>query len=107
MADKRKEMKIRAWADNGAATVKAIVFHQMETGLRKDKATGKKIPAHFIEELTCEHNGKTVLTCLWGPGVSKNPFLSFRLKNAKQGDKLKLSWVDNKGEKDVAEAEIK
>ena len=104
---KRKKMKIRAWAENGSATVKAIVFHQMETGLRKDKATGKKIPAHFIEELKCEHNGKTVLTCLWGPGVSKNPFLSFRIQNAKKGDTLKLSWVDNKGEKDAAEAQIK
>jgi len=107
MAKKRKKMKIRAWADGGSATVKAIVFHKMETGLRKDKATGKKIPPHFIEELACLHNGKTVLTCLWGPGVSKNPFLSFRLKNAKKGDKLKLSWVDNLGEKDVAEAVIK
>ncbi|VAW94348.1 Sulfur oxidation protein SoxZ [hydrothermal vent metagenome] len=103
----KKKMKIRAWADKGAATVKAIVFHPMETGLRKDKATGKKIPAHFIEELSVEHNGKKVLTCIWGPAVSKNPFLSFRLKNAKKGDTLKLSWVDNKGDKDVAEAKIK
>lgn len=102
----KKKMKIRAWADDGKATVKAIVFHEMETGLRKDKATGEKIPAHFIEELNCEHNGKTVLTCLWGPGVSKNPFLSFRIKNAKKGDTLKLSWVDNKGEKDTEEATI-
>ncbi len=103
----KKKMKIRAWADKGSATVKAIVFHPMETGLRKDKATGKKIPPHFIEELAVKHNGKQVLTCLWGPGVSKNPFLSFRLKNAKKGDTLQLSWVDNKGEKDVAEAKIK
>jgi sulfur-oxidizing protein SoxZ len=101
-----KEMKIRAWAEGDKATVKAIVFHDMETGLRKDKATGEKIPAHYIEELTCEHNGKVILTCLWGPGVSKNPFLSFGIKNAKKGDKLKLSWVDNKGGKEVAEAEI-
>jgi len=103
----KKKMKIRAWADNGNATVKAIVFHPMETGLRKDKATGKKIPPHYIEELYVEHNGKKVLTCLWGPGVSKNPFLSFRLKNAKKGDTLKLSWLDNKGGKDVAEAQVK
>ena len=102
----KKKMKIRAWEEGGKATVKAIIFHDMETGMRKDKATGEKIPAHFIEELTCEHNGKTVMTCLWGPGVSKNPFLSFRIKNAKKGDTLKLSWVDNKGEKDSAEASI-
>lgn len=102
-----KKMKIRAWADKGGATVKAIVFHPMDTGMRKEKATGKAIPAHYITELKCEHNGKHVLTCQWGPGVSKNPFLSFRLKNAKAGDNLKLSWVDNKGESDTAEAAIK
>ncbi len=102
----KKKMKIRAWIEDGKATVKAIVFHDMETGMRKDKATGEKIPAHFIEELTCEHNGKSIMTCLWGPGVSKNPFLSFRIKNAKQGDTLKLSWVDNKGEKDSEEVAI-
>ncbi|MDH5407413.1 MAG: thiosulfate oxidation carrier complex protein SoxZ [Gammaproteobacteria bacterium] len=93
-----KKIKIRAWTDKGKATVKAILFHPMETGLRKNKATGKIIPAHFITEVKCEHNGKTVLTCLWGPGVSKNPFLSFRFKNAKAGDSLKISWKDNKGE---------
>lgn len=102
----QKKMKIRAWTEGESATVKAIIFHPMETGLRKDKATGQPIPAHYITELKCELNGKTILTCLWGPGVSKNPFLSFRMKNAKAGDKLKLSWVDNKGETEVAEETI-
>ena len=93
----QKKIKIRAWTDKGSATVKAILFHPMETGLRKNKATGKAIPAHYITEVKCEHNGKTVLTCLWGPGVSKNPFLSFRFKDAKKGDSLKISWTDNTG----------
>jgi sulfur-oxidizing protein SoxZ len=103
----KKKMKIRAWADGGSATVKAIVFHPMETGLRKDKASGNKIPAHYITELKCDHNGKHVMTCQWGPGVSKNPFLSFRLKSAKKGDTLKISWVDNQGDADTAEVQIK
>jgi len=102
----QKKMKIRAWVTNNHATVKAIIFHPMETGLRKDKATGKTIPAHYITEVTCTHNGKSVLTCLWGPRVSKNPFISFRFKNAKQGDTLKISWVDNQGESDALEAKI-
>ena len=93
----KKKMKIRAWVDGGKATVKAIIFHPMETGLRKDKATGKVIPGQYITEVKCEHNGKSVLTCLWGPGVSKNPFVSFRFSGAKTGDKLKISWVDNTG----------
>lgn len=104
----KKHMKIRAWSEKGnIATVKAIIFHPMETGLRKDKATGKPIPAHYITELNCELNGKTILTCLWGPTVSKNPFISFRVKNAKAGDTIKMSWVDNKGEKDTGEEKVK
>ena len=103
----KKKMKIRAWVDGSKASVKAILFHPMETGLRKDKASGKKIPPHYITEVTCEHNGNNVLTCLWGPGVSKNPFLSFRFNNAKAGDKLKISWVDNTGASDNTEAVLK
>ena len=102
----KKKLKIRAWIDGGKTTVKAIIFHPMETGLRKDKASGKPIPAKFVTEVKCEHNGKEVLTCLWGPGVSKNPFLSFRFQGAKKGDVLKISWVDNTGDTGVGEAKI-
>ncbi len=93
----KNRMKIRAWMTDGKTTVKAIIFHPMETGMRKDKKTGQKIPAHYITEVTCEHNGRTVLRCLWGPGVSKNPFVSFRFSGAKAGDSLAISWIDNQG----------
>jgi len=48
-----------------------------------------------------------VLTAHWGAAVSKNPYLSFKFKGAKSGDKLKISWVDNKGGSDSIEATIK
>ena len=99
-------IKIRAKADGDVTTVKALISHPMETGLVKDKKTGQLIPAHFIQEVTCEHNGKNVLTALWGPAISKNPYLSFRFKGAKAGDTLKLSWVDNKGESDSTETKV-
>ncbi|MFO7603082.1 MAG: thiosulfate oxidation carrier complex protein SoxZ [Gammaproteobacteria bacterium] len=102
----KKQMKIRAWTSGSTANVKAIIFHPMETGLRKDKASGKVIPAQYIKEVECTHNGKSVLTCLWGPGVSKNPFLSFNFKNAKAGDTLEIKWVDNLGDTDTAQAKI-
>lgn len=102
----KQEMKIRAWVEGDTTTVKAIIFHPMETGQRKDKTTGQLVPAHFIQEVHCEHNGKNVLTCLWGTAVSKNPFLSFRFKGAKQGDTLKISWKDNKGQSDVGQTTI-
>jgi len=99
-------IKIRAKVDGGVTTVKALISHPMDTGLVKDKKTGKLIPAHFIQEVTCEHNGKNVLTALWGAAISKNPYLSFKFKGAKAGDSLKLSWVDNKGESDSTETKI-
>lgn len=102
-----RKLKIRAWSGkDNTATVKSIIFHPMETGQRKDKATGKLIPAHYITELKCDLNGKTILTCLWGPTVSKNPFISFRVKNAKAGDTVKLSWVDNRGMSGSGQAKI-
>ncbi|MFZ0468027.1 MAG: thiosulfate oxidation carrier complex protein SoxZ [Thiogranum sp.] len=99
-------IKIRAKLSDGVTTVKALIQHPMETGQRKDKKTGKLIPAHFIQEVTCEHNGNNVMTALWGPAVSKNPYLSFKFKGAKVGDSLKLSWVDNKGENDSTETQV-
>jgi sulfur-oxidizing protein SoxZ len=100
-------IKMRAQNKDGVTTVKALISHPMETGLRKDKKTGKPIPAHFIQEVVCEHKGNTVLTANWSGAISKNPYLSFRFSGAAAGDTLKLSWVDNKGEKDSAEAAVK
>ena len=100
-------IKVRAKAKGDTVTVKALIKHPMETGLRKDKKTGKVIPAHFIQEVNCQHNGKDVLVAEWGPAVSKNPYLAFSFKGGKAGDSVKISWVDNAGGKDAAEATIK
>ncbi len=100
-------IKIRAKLDGDTTTVKALISHPMETGQRKNKKTGKKIPAHFIQEVTCEHKGNVVMTALWGPAISKNPYLSFKFKGAAKGDTLKLSWVDNKGKSDSTETQVR
>jgi len=102
-----KSIRIRAKAKGSETTVKALITHPMETGLRKNKKTGKKIPAHFIQEVTCKHNGASVMTALWGPAVSKNPYVSVVLTGAKAGDAIELSWVDNKGGKDSASTKVK
>ncbi len=100
-------IKMRANIDGDVTTIKALISHPMETGTRKDEKTGEKIPAHFIQEVVCEHKGDTILTANWGPAISKNPYLSFRFTGGAAGDTVKLSWVDNKGEKDSAETTIK
>ena len=100
-------IKIRAKDEGGVTTVKTLMSHEMETGLRKDSKTGKLIPAHFITEVTAEHNGNVVMTANWAGGISKNPYLSFKFKGAAAGDTIKISWVDNQGNSDSAEAPIK
>lgn len=102
-----KSIKVRAKAKKGVATIKCLISHPMETGLRKDKKSGRKIPAEFIQEVTCEHGGNTVLHGQWNSSLSKNPFLSFKFDDAKSGDSIKISWVDNKGNSDSTEAKIK
>ena len=85
--------------------VKALVAHVMETGQRKD-AQGKVIPAWFIQSVTATHNGKQVLAAQWGPAVSKNPFLSFKFKGGAKGEKVQITWTDNRGDKRTDEATI-
>ncbi len=100
-------IKIRAKAKDGVTTVKTLMSHPMETGTRKDSKTGKNIPAHFITEVTAEHNGSKVMTANWSGGISKNPYMSFKFKGGAAGDTIRISWVDNQGKSDSDEAEIK
>ena len=98
-------MRIRAQAAGDKATVRVLMSHEMETGQRKD-AAGKTIPAWFIQEVAAALNGKTVMTAQWGPSVAKNPYLQFKFKGGKKGDKISVTWVDNQGETRTDEATI-
>lgn len=98
-------MRIRAQVAGDKATVRVLMNHEMETGQRKD-ASGKTIPAWFIQDVTATLNGKPVLTAQWGPSVSKNPFLQFNVRGAKAGDKIAVTWKDNKGDTRTDEATV-
>jgi sulfur-oxidizing protein SoxZ len=98
-------MKIRAAAKDGVTEVKVLMSHEMETGFRKD-ASGNPIPAWFIAEVTAKLDGKEVMKAQWGPSVSKNPFLAFKIKGGKAGDKIAITWVDSKGDSRTDEATV-
>lgn len=102
-----KTIKIRAKQKGDVTSVKALITHVMETGLRKNKKTGKLIPAHFIKEVVAKSGGKTVMTAYWSGAVSKNPYIAFQFKGGKKGDDITLSWMDNKGESDSITAPIR
>jgi len=100
-----KPMKIRAQLKGDEVEVKALMSHEMETGQRKG-ADGNLVPAWFIQEVTATNNGKTVLQANWSQSVAKNPFLSFSFKGGKVGDKVVVSWKDNKGDTRSDEATV-
>lgn len=90
-------MKIRATTQGGVTEVKALMSHPMETGQRKGP-DGQTVPANYINEVTALHNGKVVLSAIWGPAVSQNPFLQFKFKGGAPGDKVAVSWKDSSGD---------
>jgi sulfur-oxidizing protein SoxZ len=47
-----------------------------------------------------------VLDADWSQAVSKNPFLAFKVKGAKAGDKVTVTWEDNRGAKNSAETTV-
>jgi sulfur-oxidizing protein SoxZ len=98
-------MKIRAQMKGDAAEVRVLMSHPMETGQRKDN-DGKTVPAHFIQTMSIALNGKTVVSGQLGTSVSRNPVFGFKIKGAKAGDKITVSWADNKGDKRTDEATV-
>lgn len=98
--------KIKTRPKGGATEILVLVSHPMETGQRVDNKTKQKIPAHWIQKLTVELNGKTVADVDMGVAVSKDPLVSVAVKGAKPGDKVKVNWSDNKGQKGDAEGAV-
>jgi sulfur-oxidizing protein SoxZ len=93
-------IKLRA----GNGEIKALISHPSENGLRKDAKSGQLVPAHFINNVMVAINGKTVLDGQWSGGVSKDPFIAFKVKGMKAGDRVNISVKDNMGDTGSVEA---
>ena len=98
-------MRIRATENGGVTEVKILMKHDMESGQRKD-ATGKVIPAWHINTVTAKIKDKEVFAAQFGPAVSKDPYLNFKLKGAAKGDKISVTWLDNRGDTRTDEVAI-
>jgi sulfur-oxidizing protein SoxZ len=97
-------MKMRASIAGGGTAaphteVRVLMTHPMTTA-----QSGQ--PLHFIQNLTVKQNGKTVVEAEISQAVSRNPVFSFRLKGGAKGDKIEVSWLDNKGETNKIESAV-
>ncbi len=101
-----RQTRIRTKTQDSATEVLVLVSHPMETGQRVDPKTKEKIPAHFIQKMTFTLDGKEVAVANLGVAVSKDPLVGVKIKGAKAGAKVKVTWSDNKGESNTAEATV-
>ena len=90
-------MKMRATLGNGFTDVRVLMTHPMTTAQSNQ-------PLHFIQNVTVKQNGKTVVDAQISQAVSRNPVFTFRLKGGAKGDKIEVSWLDNKGETNQIES---
>lgn len=98
-------MKVRATLKGDTGDIRVLMNHPMETGQRKD-ASGKPVPLHFIQNVEVKVNGKVVIEGEISQAVSRNPVFSFRVKGVKAGDKVEVSWLDNKGDTNKTETAL-
>ncbi|MEO8717703.1 MAG: thiosulfate oxidation carrier complex protein SoxZ [Burkholderiales bacterium] len=98
-------MKIRATVQGDVADVRVLMAHPMETGQRKQG--GKTVPLHFIQTVTAQLNGKTVFSADISQAISRNPVFAFKVKGAKAGDTITVTWKDNLGESRTDETTIR
>jgi len=100
-----RPMRIRATEEAGLTTVRVLMEHPMETGVRR-AADGSPIPSHYITLVEATHNGRAVLSAQWGTAVAQNPLLTFRFRGAAKGDRVAVRWTDNRGGTRTDEAVI-
>jgi sulfur-oxidizing protein SoxZ len=92
-------MKMRATLAGGNTDLRVLMTHPMTTAQSNQ-------PLHFIQNVTVKVNGKTVVEGQVSQAVSRNPVFTFRLKGGAKGDKIEVSWLDNKGETNQIESAV-
>ena len=97
-------MKMRATLAGGNTAgaytdVRVLMTHPMTTA-----QSGQQL--HFIQNVVVKQNGKTVVEAEISQAVSRNPVFTFRLKGGAKGDKIEVSWLDNKGETNKIESAV-
>ncbi len=95
MAKIRPRVRVPRKAKKGdVVTIKTLISHKMETGIRKDKKTGKLIPRKIINKFTAKLDGNVVFETDLHTAISANPYISFSLKAEKSG-KIDFEWVED------------
>ena len=107
MARIRPRVRVPRSAEAGEViTVKTLISHPMESGLRKDKKTGDLIPRRIINRFEVTFNGEIAFGATLEPAVSANPYFQFEMKVPESGT-VHFAWHDDSGEVFELDKDIK
>jgi len=108
MGKRKSLIKVKPKKYNTGDVVKVnfMVMHPMETGSRKDKKSGKIVPAHYINEVKFLFNDKPITTMQTWESLSTNPVFTIYFKVPGKGE-LKVIYSDNQGEVNEKSKKIK
>jgi sulfur-oxidizing protein SoxZ len=96
MADVKPRVRVPKTASAGETiTIKTLINHQMESGVRKD-SDGNPIPRQIINRFVCSFNGETVIDVAIEPAVSTNPYFEFQAIVPESGE-FTFQWFDDDG----------
>jgi len=93
---KMRARLMEATAKPPLTELKIIILHPMRTGRSKDEA-GRPVPAHFMQTMQVTHRGKVIVDAQTGTAISRNPYFTFYLIDAQEGDAIEVNWQDNLG----------
>ena len=86
-------------------TIKTLISHPMETGLRKDKE-GNLIPRNIINKFVATFEGEEIISVDIDPAVSANPYFQFDMTVPGPGT-IRFEWTDDDGSVYDIEKKIK
>ena len=96
MAKVKPRVKVpRKAAAGDTITIKTLISHPMETGLRKDKK-GELIPRKIINKFVATFEGEEIISVDIDPAVSANPYFQFDMTVPGPGT-VRFEWTDDDG----------
>lgn len=101
-----KPIVIRAKHAKGVTKIRVLISHPMIGHNDLNSSNGENNRPHFIQDITCSLNGNTIMSALCGSYVGKDPFLAFEFAGGNKGEIIRVTWVDNWGERGSTEAVI-
>jgi sulfur-oxidizing protein SoxZ len=76
-------------------TVRTLISHSMETGLRQDD-DGHAVPRKIINRFVCRYDGVAVFSVDLHEAMAANPFIEFELRATSSG-RIEFSWEEDGG----------